>query len=56
MNIIYFKNNVICFKNEYFKKIFENYLIKFKEYNEKNNLSLIDFKLKVLRNEINLEK
>jgi len=45
MNVIYFKTNIICFKNEKYKKGFINYLNKYKE---NNNLSLLDFRIKFL--------
>ena len=52
MKSIYFKSNIICFKDEQTKKKFINYLIQYKNH---NNLCLIEFKIKVLGNDINID-
>jgi len=52
MKSIYFKSNIICFKDEQTKKKFINYLIQYKNH---NNLCLIDFKIKVLGYDINID-
>ena len=52
LNVIYFKTNIICFKNEKMKKKFINYINKYKE---NNNLWLIEFKIKVLSSDINID-
>lgn len=52
MKSIYFKSNIICFKDEQTKKKFINYLLQYKNH---NNLCLIDFKIKVLGFDINID-